>query len=187
MFIRQTKTSTSAAGKTYYTFRLVASERIGSKVRQRTLLNLGKNLPLPREQWPQLCARIEQILSGQMELVPAPAEIDQLAQRYAAQMVVSRQPAAPGEEEKGIDYHEVDVNSLELVRPRSIGVEHVSLEALNWLEFPKLLKSLGFNGVQQAAAIGSIIGRMVEPGSELATWQWLTERSGLGELMGGGL
>ena len=41
MFIRQTKISTSAAGKTYHTPRFVASERIGSKVRQRTLLNLG--------------------------------------------------------------------------------------------------------------------------------------------------
>lgn len=42
------------------------------------------------------------------------------------------------------------------------------------------------NCVQQAAATGSIIGRMAEPGSELATLAtsgWLTGRSGLGNLL----
>jgi len=41
-FIRRTKTRISAAGKTYYTFRLVASQGVWDKVRQRTLLNLGR-------------------------------------------------------------------------------------------------------------------------------------------------
>ena len=183
MFIRQTKTSTSVAGKPYYTFRLVASERIGDKVRQRTLLNLGKSFSLPREEWPQLCAIIEQILSGQISLLEPPPEIEQLAQQYAARLIVAQQPSDQGEEEKPVKYYEVDIDSLKLVRPRSIGVEHAGLEALGWLELPKILETVGFNGPQQAAAIGSIIGRMAKPGSELATWQWLTERSGLGELM----
>ena len=39
MFIRRTRTR--SIGDSYFTFRLVRSERIGSKVRQRTLLNLG--------------------------------------------------------------------------------------------------------------------------------------------------
>ena len=86
MFIRQTKTSNAASGEAYYTFRLVASERIEGKVRQRTLLNLGSNFSLAREHWPELCTRIEQILSGQMSLMPAPSEIEPLAQRYAARL-----------------------------------------------------------------------------------------------------
>jgi transposase len=45
------------------------------------------------------------------------------------------------------------------------------------------LKELGFNGPQTAAAIGTIIGRCCQPGSELATHEWLQERSGLGELI----
>jgi transposase len=184
MFIRQTKTSSTTAEKAYYTFRLVASERIGGKVRQQTLLNLGRNFSLPREQWPQLCARIEQILSGQLTMSPAPATIESLAQRYAARLITS-QPVGQqtATEAYGVDYREVDVDSLELVRPRSVGVEHVGLSALNWLELPKTLESLGFNGVQQAAAIGSVIGRMAEPGSELATWHWLAEHSAMGELL----
>ncbi|MBU1568817.1 MAG: transposase, partial [Proteobacteria bacterium] len=183
MYIRQTKTSTSAAGEAYFTYRLVASERIGGKVRQKTLLNLGRNFSLPREQWPQLCARIESILAGQMTFLVVSDKIEKLAQRYAAQLVVSPQSVDQNEEEEQVVYAEVDVASVELVRPRSIGVEHVGLEILKLLGLPEILTSAGFNGIQQAAALGSIIGRMAEPGSELATWQWLTERSGLGELV----
>ena len=180
MFIRQTKTSNAASGEAYYTFRLVASERIEGKVRQRTLLNLGSNFSLAREHWPELCTRIEQILSGQMSLIPALAEIETLAQRYAARLSNQK---FDGVAKTDTDFQEVDVNSLELVRPRSIGVEHVGKAALDWLDFANILAAVGLNGVQQAAAIGSVIGRMAAPGSELSTWHWLRERSGLGELL----
>ena len=46
-----------------------------------------------------------------------------------------------------------------------------------------MLEGLGFNGRQRAVAVGSIIGRMGQPGSERASWRWLCERSGLGELL----
>lgn len=183
MYIRRTKTSTAASGASYYTYRLVASERVGSKVRQRTLLNLGRAFSVGSEQWPQLCVRIEEILSGQLALHPADTEIEQLAQHYAAQLLASR-PSAPASGKKsGGDYREVDVGSLELIRPRTIGVEHIAKSALDWLGLPEVLKQLGLSGVQAAVAIGSIIARMAEPGSELATWHWLRERSGLGDLM----
>lgn len=183
MFIRQTKTSNAISGKAYYTFRLVASERIGGKVRQQTLLNLGRNFSLPQEQWPILCSRIEQLLSGQRSLLPILPEIETLAQRYAARLVTSHHPGGQTKDVAATEYYEVDVDSLELVRPRSIGVEHVGLAALDWLELPRILEEAGFNGIQQAAVIGSVVGRMAAPGSELATWRWLRERSGLGELL----
>ena len=183
MYIRQTKTSSATSGEAYFTFRLVASKRIDGKVRQQTLLNLGRTFSLPREQWPVLCARIEQIISGQMSLAPASTMIEAMAQRYAARLVADSKPASVAKDTAGPVYHEVDVDSLELVRPRSIGVEHVGLAALGWLELPRILEQVGFNGKQQAAVIGSVIGRMAAPASELATWSWLRERSGLGELL----
>jgi len=182
MFIRQTKTGTSKSGEEYFTYRLVSSERTGGTVRQRVLLNLGRNFFLPREEWPQLCARIEQLLSGQMTLVPASAEIEPLAQRYAARLL-GAQPAAGRPEEKTVEYHEVDIHSMEMLRPRSIGVEHVGLAALQWLGLPEILEAAGLNGVERCLAMGAVIGRLAEPGSELATWEWLRARSGLGELL----
>lgn len=184
MYIRQTKTSNSPTGEIYSTYRLVASTRIGGKVRQQTLLNLGKNFDLAKELWPQLCARIEQILAGQLSLIPEDAALEKLAQRYAARLVMDGPKEEGGKgREAVVDYQEVDVASLELVQPRSIGVEHAGLAALEELQLPRILADVGLNGVQQAAAIGSIIGRMAEPGSELATYGWLTGQSGLGELL----
>jgi transposase len=185
MYIRQTKISSRRSGDAYTTFRLVASERIGGRVKQRTLLNLGTNFSLPKEKWPEFCTRIEQILAGQGVLFPLAQDIEQEAHRYAALLIGKGGAKDRREEnESSFDYQEVDVNSLELVRPRPIGVEHVGLAALQELHIPQILAASGLNKVQQDAAIGSIIGRMAEPGSELATYGWLTERSGLGELLG---
>jgi transposase len=183
MFIRQTKTRNSTTGEDYITFRLVASERVGKQVRQRTLLNLGRHFPLAKDEWPQLCTRIEQILSGQGSLLPEPAVIETLAQRYAARLVAGRSSIAPEPESSAVEYQDVDVNTLELVRPRSVGVEHAGLAALSWLGISDLLKSVGMNAGQSACALGSIIGRMACPGSELSTWHWLQNRSAFGELV----
>src|ERR1039458_5273845 len=90
MFIRQTKTSNSTTGESYVTFRLVASERVGKQVRQRTLLNLGRQFNLAKDEWPLLCSRIEQILSGQGSFLTESAAIETMAQRYAARLVVGR-------------------------------------------------------------------------------------------------
>ncbi len=191
MFIRQTKTSNSTTGEAYVTFRLVTSERVAKQVRQRTLLNLGRHFSLPKDEWPLLCGRIEFLLSGQRELVPEPVSpaIEALAQRYAARLVVAHKPVvgknvAPTDPAAGgADYQEVDVNSLEQIRPRSVGVEHVGLEALSLLGLPEILESVGLNGIQRNCALGSIIGRIASPGSELATWHWLQEKSAVGELL----
>jgi len=50
-------------------------------------------------------------------------------------------------------------------------------------EFLDLLAQLGINGAQITAIVGSIIGRMAGVGSELATYNWLTKQSALGELL----
>jgi len=63
MFIRRTQTSSSATGEAYFTFRLVESLRVGQKVKQRTLLNLGQHFELGSALWPVLCDRITELLS----------------------------------------------------------------------------------------------------------------------------
>ena len=86
MFIRRAKIRTSERGKVYYSYRLVRSERSGDRVRQHTLLNLGSNFPLERRHWPMLCARTQQLLDRQGELVPltCPEEVERHAQHIAA-------------------------------------------------------------------------------------------------------
>ena len=181
MFIRRTKTRGTDGGKIYFSYRLVRSERSGGQVRQRTLLNLGSDFAVAQEQWPVLCARVEQLIDRQAELVAAscPEEVEREAQRIAMQLV-SR---APTVEAGGGDLQTVDVDTLELVRPRSVGVEQVGLSAMEQVGLEGLLEGLGFNGRQRAVVKALILGRMAQPGSERGTWRWLCERSGLGELL----
>ena len=84
MFIRRTQTRSTRSGEAYFTFRLVCSERVGEKVRQRTLLNLGRHFPIGQSAWPVLCRRIDEVLTGQLRLHPqCPAELEAHAQRIA--------------------------------------------------------------------------------------------------------
>jgi len=73
---------------------------------------------------------------------------------------------------------------VEVIRPRRVGAEHVALEVLRRLGLDRKLAELGFNRHPLAAAIGTLVGRLVQPGSEWATHPWLQQRSGLGELLG---
>lgn len=191
MFIRTTSTRNSTTGETYLTHRLVESRRIGGKVRQVTLLNLGRQFPLAQARWPEVCARIEQLLGGQQELMPATVmdSVERCAQHCFARLVAqgngplpARAPGAAPDPSPSA-FVEVDPDSLELTQPRSIGVEHVALAAMRELAFEPLLESLGINGVMRTAIVASIIARMAAPGSELASHRWLTGTSGLGDLL----
>ncbi len=181
MFIRCTTTKTKITGETYKTFRLVESERINGKVKQRTLINLGRYFDVPQSQWQALSSRIAQLLSTQTSLLSIELEesLEILAQRYAAQIIVSGSTST----EDSVNFEAVDIASLELVRPRRIGIEQLALHAVKQLTLDDKLKSLGFNQKQVAAALGNIIARMAAPASELATYHWLQTQSGLGELI----
>ena len=185
MFIRRTKTRTVGTQDHYFTFRLVKSVRLGDKVRQRTLLNLGAHFDLLPAQWPLLCQRLDDLLAGQATLMDYPEEVENHAQRIVAQLI-SRQAETSLDADdtpSTSDWHSVDVDSLQLVRPRTVGVEHVALWAMAQVGLPALLAQLGLNSRQQAAAVGSIIGRLAAPGSERATHRWLRDTSALGDLL----
>ena len=192
MFIRRTQTRSRKTGCSYYTHRLVESVRVGSTVKQSTLLNLGSHFDVPQSDWPALTARIEGLLQGQVALLVEPLSdvVETWAQRCAAQLIALQSiegPAVAGSEKSIPDdegrYQEVDLDSLELVRPRSVGVEHAALSAMRQCGFEDKLHELGFNRPQIAAAVGNIVGRMAHPGSELSTHAWLQKRSALGELI----
>jgi sulfur carrier protein ThiS len=91
-----------------------------------------------------------------------------MAQRYAAQIIASRSTVT----DKDTQYESVDIDSVALVRPRCIGIEHLALQAVKQLTLDDKLKALGFNQHHVAAALGNIIGRMAAPASELATHGW---------------
>jgi transposase len=193
MYVRRTQTRSTATGETYFTHRLVCSKRHGQKVRAVTVLNLGRHFPVPQEYWPVLCARIEELVYGQEALLPmdTPASVEAAAQRYAGLLLArrgERQPVPPdfsgtAEAASSADVQLVDVDSLELTRPRTVGVEQVALWAMQAVGFIELLIGLGLSGPLRSVILGVIIGRLAHPASERATRRWLERRSGLGELL----
>ena len=167
MFIRRTQTRSRTPGEPYTTYRLVESSRVGSAVKQSTLLNLGSHFDLPQSEWPALARRIDGLLRGQSSLPdPTLSDAGQAhAQRYAAQLIAmqpssasitAREAAQPDPGEPG-RYQEVDLDSLDLVRPRSVGVEHAALWAMRQCGLEDKLAALGLSRVQVAAAVGNIV------------------------------
>jgi hypothetical protein len=195
MFIRQTRTNNKATGEGYFTYRLVRGERIGGKVRQITVLNLGRHFPVKQDDWPLLCSRIEQLLQPQETLlaIACSDHIERIAQRCFEQLVARTEPVGVASEAAGgqavmphpasPDFQEIDIDTLQQTQPRSVGVEQLALHALGQVGFIEKLTQLGINGVQRAAILGNLIGRMAHPASEWATWNWLQTHSALGELI----
>jgi len=200
MFIRHAKTRTTRDGSCYYSHRLVENHRVADRVRQRTLLNLGTQFSFPREQWQELTQRVEQILRGQHDLLlPPTGELEQQAQtivklllhKYSRAELLTISGADEAKTElgdkkqvgDGRDLQTIDLNSLEQNNSRTVGGEALALSALFEVHLPECLESLGFNHNQIHAAVGNIIGRMLLPGSELSTHDWLQKRSGLGDLL----
>ena len=94
------------------------------------------------------------------------------------------QPEAHQDEpSKDQDIRGVDINSVQHNSPRSVGGEAIALHALQRAGLSEKLKELGFNQNQLHAAIGNIIGRMIQPGSELSTHTWLQHHTALGDLL----
>jgi hypothetical protein len=111
MYIRRTQTRSTATGETYFTYRLVRSERQGVKVRAVTLLNLGRHFAIAQEHWPALCARIEELLCGQGALFPMdlPQSVEMAAQRYTGLLLArwGERQAAPADSPAAPDVQSV--------------------------------------------------------------------------------
>ena len=189
MFIRRTVTNSRKSAQPYYTYRLVEGVRTGSVVKQTTLLNLGSEFEVPQADWPALAQRIDALIHGQASLLPEPLPefVETTAQRCAAKLIALRPTpaliAAPARPAAAERFQEVDLDSIEMVRPRSVGVEQAALSVMRESGFEDQLAVLGLNRPQIAAAVGSVVARMAHPGSELASHAWLQQRSALGELI----
>jgi transposase len=184
MFIRKVPHKNKKNRREYFTYKLVESVRTERGPRQRDVLNLGVRFDLPRKQWKELANCIEGTLTGQRPLFDYPKKISTLARKYAREITRQQAQAIGEAEDVPSDYQVVDVNSVDNEDIRSVGAEHVVYETIRHLGLDRKLRSFGLTIMQLALTMGVIAGRMIAPGSERATHQWLLNRSGLDELMG---
>jgi len=184
MYIKEIKKKNKGSDKIYIYGRLIESYRTERGPRHRTILNLGE-LHLDKSKWKQLADRIEHILTGQSRtLLPIDEEVEKLAQHYAALLIKKKMNE---EEEVALkedsDYETVDLNSITTSDIKDFGGENICYSYLQKLNIPDILEKEGFTPRQVEIAVLLIIGRLLNPTSELGTLKWAKEISGLSELM----
>lgn len=183
MFIRKTHKGNGSKRRTVY--RLVKSYRTESGPRQKTILNLH-DFDLPEHKWKILADAIEAKLNGQLILY-IEDEIDFLATHYV-NLIEEKSMASDRNAEIIVDteeaeYETINVKSVKNRQVRTVGAEHVALSMYKDLKFDQLFTKLGLNEEQRNLAALSIIGRLVNPGSERSTREWAMQRSGIDRLL----
>jgi len=129
VFIRRTATRRKRSGGSCHTFRLVRSFRTPDGVRQETLPDLGADFRVPRKQWPELVAIVEDLVHRRDSLFDPDSVLHGIACRIHARIAdrVSAEPAG--------DLATVHLDSLDHERLRSVGDERIALRALRDLGF----------------------------------------------------
>lgn len=183
MYIRKTVSkSKKDQNQKYYTYRLVESVRIGKKVKQNTLLNLGADFSVDQSLWSDLSKRIEDIIKGQSSLFSLDAKTESLAQQYALQILSSRSKKVEEESDSDILYEAVNLDTMTHSNVKTVGVEHLLYEMMRELKLDEKLDTLDLTPMQFNAALGVIIAKATAPDSEAASLKWLQDHSAAGEL-----
>ena len=181
MYIRETLTRRTA-NKTYRSVRLVESRRVGSKVQQKTLLNLGASFPIPKPQWAELVEIIEAKLAGN-EFLFEPAPELAAAAESIVQRLRSRELEKTTDESLDGDTAHIKLDSVEMDNARSVGSERLALGVLDALGLPGVLKDVGLSDRDARIAMALVVARMIHPSSEREALRWLETNSATLELL----
>jgi len=181
MFIREF--TTKKKEKTYTNHKLVESYRdLNNQPRQRIIMSLG-TLSIPKDTWKEFAILLEQRIVGQTTFKALNPELESLADEiYARGKFSKAKTDSKVQAEQKRDIVNVDLNSIQTTRSRSIGAELVAKEMFENLELGQALGKLGFSLNQISVAQALILGKLINPASELATWRWFNERSCLSEM-----
>lgn len=182
MYIKRVQKSHRGSKKTYTYLHLVENVRTENGPRQRLILNLG-SVDVPPEQYKELANCIEAMLTGQQQLFSTDRGIEKLA-RGAADKIRAKQAGEQMAEAAEAVYQSVDVASIEAGQVRSLGAEYVCHSIWRELQIGELLIGQGVSAHVLPLMEALVIGRLVDPGSEVHTWDWAVHRSALYELTG---
>jgi transposase len=185
MYIRKTKTR-SINKIDHFSYRLVESRRdANGKVKQHTLLNLGAHYNVVEESdHPLLSQRIENIIVGQQSLLPLTDNLETEAQRVANLVIKKHAKPLIYEDKKDqAQYREVDIGTIENSDIKTVGSEHLAYETAKKINLIGILSECGLSEKEINSAMATIIGRLIAPGSEVSTANYLRNNSALDEIL----
>lgn len=185
MYIKEIKTRNRNNDKEYVKHILVESIRTEKGPRTRTVMQLGK-LALPKEFWPLLTAELESRISGQIQLslpgIKLPIKVKNTADRAMEKFTIRSSKRVEKRKTPEPDEVTIKIEETATSKHRSFGPELVCHSIWNELNIPQKLTELEFTPRERSLAEGIVSGRLIKPGSELGTWEWLKNVSSIGEL-----
>ncbi len=183
MFIRESRKNIKGVTYTYYKLVEAFRNENGTPT-NRTILDFNASdlEGINPEEYGELATRItEMVYSHKQRLIPLDEHIESIAKKIADKIISKLLNKDQTAEIKEVT---IKPETIETIEVRSIGAENIGLETLKLLELDSLLKAEGFSKEEINAAIISIVGRLVKPDSENATYRWLKETSSICELLG---
>ncbi len=183
MFIK--RSISKQGGKTYVSHVLVESVLTPAGPRHKTICNLGKMDPGPKEDWLLLAERIQMALGGQASLFPDP-RVDQ-----AVAKIRERQAkASPAELEEPLtgevavpDVVPVKTSGVKCQDLRKVGPLHVGHQIWQRLQMEAVLKAVGISAPARKLTEVMTLNRLVSPCSELAMVGW-SRREAVNDVLG---
>ena len=180
MHFKRTRTYTDTQGQPRYSVRLVKNQRVGDRVKQTTLLNLGTHWSVPQTLWAAVARRVEESLAGQQPLLDSEPDVEAAAEEVVA-LLRSRgfQTATPS-----AAVAEVDLDTLDHPETRFVGAERLCRHAWDDLRLGECLEQQGFSSRDTRIAVALLMAKMLHPASERETSRWLRHDSATAELLG---
>jgi len=183
MFIK--RSISKQGGKTYVSHVLVESVLTPAGPRHKTICNLGKMDPGPKEDWLLLAERIQMALGGQSSLFPDP-RVDQavakIRERQAKASLVELEEPLTGEVAVP-DVVPVKTSGVKCQDLRKVGPLHVGHQMWQRLQMEAVLKAAGISAPARKLTEVMTLNRLVSPCSELAMVGW-SRREAINDVLG---
>ncbi len=185
MYIKKVTKRNGKTDKKYTYLHLVDTVRTEKGPRQRLILNLGK-IDIAPDKYKELANCIEGMLTGQTTLLSQDNQLTDYASCAVNKILKKnlaedkKEPAASNEP----DVKNIDLNSINEVKSRSIGAEYICHTFWEKLGIDSFLASKGLSKDQSTLIESVVLGRLISPGSERHTHNWISTQSAIHELSG---
>jgi len=182
MYIKANKTK--VRGKEYTNYLLVESVLTQKGPRQKVVCSLGNLKPAPAEYWRELARKIDRSLSGQLSLESNEEQVNEIVRKVKEQQSKRVSEEVDCDEESDSSVGErIDVDRVTVEDAREAGPVHVGHQMWLKLGLNEILAELGFDERQCALTEMLALNRLVKPGSEKATREWVG-RTALPDILG---
>lgn len=168
MYIR--KSSRTHKGKTYLNYLLVESVLTPKGPRQKIICSLGDLSPRPQADWLALAHKLTAALSGQADLLAAPAPDGELQQLVAKVQSAHSTSAAPAAASALLA---VRVDQVRTEESREAGPVHVGYQFWLRLGLNGILAQAGLSERTRQLTCAMTLNRLIHPASELAMPDWI--------------